>query len=62
MEETERYVECAECGHPIEQTGADGECVAVPGCPCPIRWSTAAIKAARQRVGLPARYSLSDLT
>lgn len=53
------YVECTECGHPLEQHGTAG-CLALgwqPTCRCPTRWTKAAIAEARQREGLPGRWS-----
>lgn len=50
------YVECAECGHPIEQHDTDG-CQAVDGCRCPVRLTKTEIVSIRRRYGLPGRFN-----
>jgi hypothetical protein len=45
------YVECGECGHPIEQHDTDGCDIG-----CTERWSRAEIRRVRLREGLPARW------
>lgn len=58
------YVECTECGHPIElhdttgcQTGTgDGTCT------CRVSWTKKAIRAYRQSQGLRASYDPANLT
>jgi RNA polymerase-binding transcription factor DksA len=49
------YVECSECGHPIERHDLDG-CQAAEWCACKVRWTKMAIVKARRRIGLPGRY------
>jgi len=48
------YVECSECGHPLERHGlggCDGE-----ECPCRVRWTVREIQEARRAEGLPIKY------
>lgn len=49
------YVECTECGHPIEQHDM-ASCYSVPGCQCPYTWTQHAIRQYRIELGLPARW------
>lgn len=49
------FVECAECGHAIEQHDRKG-CHVADGCPCPLRWTVAQIRQVRKDNGLPARF------
>lgn len=46
------YVECTECGHPIEQHGTEGCTV----CFCGVVWTVAEIKRTRRREGLPGEW------
>jgi hypothetical protein len=46
------YIECDECGHPVE--AHVGGCNEVDGCLCSQRWTVRAIQAIRMREGLPA--------
>ena len=62
------YVECSECGHPVEQHDPDSCDVCRTGVEllggtslCPTTWTTAQIMALRLREGLPASYSHSAL-
>jgi hypothetical protein len=48
------YVECGECGHPIEQHDTDG--CDITECGCTEKWSRAEIRRVRLREGLPARW------
>lgn len=55
------YVECVECGHPLESHRRTG-CEA-PGdarCGCPTRWTVREVEAARAREGLPRRWNRVD--
>lgn len=53
------YVECDECGHPIEDHLPRGCSVAIDGqaCACTQRWTKAEIRKARVSNGLPAQWS-----
>lgn len=55
--EGNNYVECTECGHPIEEHGLGGcEVDRDERCSCPTRWTKAQIREARVADGLPASY------
>lgn len=47
------YVECTECGHPIEQHSTQ----ACLGCTCSVRWTKQEIIKVRKANGLPAKWS-----
>lgn len=57
------YVECTECGHPLERHGLAG-CEAMDGidrndpdgCSCTTRWTVKAIMAIRRDHGLPGNW------
>lgn len=51
------YIDCTECGHPVESHSPDG-CRAGYGgpCGCSARWTIKAIKALRRRHGLPGEW------
>lgn len=54
------YVECDECGHPLEDHGAAG-CQALPKvepCSCPVRITAREIEDIRAREGLPRKYEV----
>lgn len=61
------YVECSECGHPVEQHDTEGCGVCRTGAEllgtlnCPTTWTKAEIRDLRRREGLPAAYSLASL-
>ena len=54
------YVECGECGHPIEEHGLKG-CETCAGFDepggCAERWTKADIRRRRRELGLPGAYS-----
>lgn len=50
------YVECAECGHPLEQHGLKGCNWQSDGCGCATRWTVKEIMAQRRAVGLPGTF------
>lgn len=54
------YVECSECGHPVEQHDTKGCELCRDGgiSNCPTAWTKAQIRGLRRREGLPARYSI----
>jgi hypothetical protein len=57
QDESNNYVECTECGHPIEEHGLGGcEVNRDERCPCLVKWTKAAIRECRVAVGLPASY------
>lgn len=50
------YVECDECGHPLERHTTAG-CDAVGGeCPCRARWTVREIGEARRAAGLTVKF------
>jgi hypothetical protein len=50
------YVQCEECGCPVEGHGRNG-CTNLGGeCPCRVPWTAAEIRTARREAGLPARW------
>jgi len=49
------YVECAECGHPIE-THPKGCASQVDGCPCTETFTQADVRRLRRSAGLPVRW------
>lgn len=50
------YVQCEECGCPIEGHDRNG-CHNLGGeCACRVQWTTAEIRKARKEAGLPARW------
>jgi hypothetical protein len=50
------YVQCEECGCPVEGHDRNG-CRNLGGeCACRVPWTAAEIKAARREAGLPARW------
>lgn len=51
---TDGYVECDECGHPIETHDTAG-CHEVDGCPCPVTLTAREIADIRVREGLPRK-------
>lgn len=54
LDEGEGYVECAECGHPLERhtmAGCDLE-----GCSCAAKWSYRRISEQRRAAGLPVSF------
>ncbi len=62
------YVECSECGHPVEQHDIEGCDVCRTAVEylggtslCPTRWTKTQIMDLRRREGLPANYSYSTL-
>lgn len=56
--ERDGYVECDECGHPIEEHDTKGCQTALDEpCPCPDRYTKAEIRAIRVRNSLPARWT-----
>jgi len=52
---TDGYVECDECGHPIEAHDMTG-CHEVDGCPCPVTFATREVEDIRVREGLPRKW------
>jgi hypothetical protein len=50
------YVECGECGHPIEAHDRQGCCACGGECPCLEAWTEAEIRRVRRREGLPGIY------
>jgi hypothetical protein len=53
---TDGYVECDECGHPIEEHTTRGcQTILDEPCPCPDRYTQAQIRAIRKREGLSSR-------
>lgn len=55
------YVECTECGHPIENHTAGNGCAELGGeCPCTENWTRAEVAQVRKREGLPARRKQSS--
>lgn len=56
------YVECTECGHPIENHGARTGCDDIGGeCPCNVDWTRDDIRRVRREEGLPARWNPNSL-
>ena len=56
------YVECSECGHPIERHTGDGCAVCVDaGQPCPAVWSTGDVQTYRRSLGLPGKWEPLEL-
>ena len=56
------YVECDNCGHPVENHDTKGctyEFDGIP-CGCAMRWTLKEIRAVRKLNGLPARWSRSE--
>jgi len=49
------YVECTECGHPVERHGSEG-CWQIKDCTCTVSWTQREIEDLRQREGLPRRW------
>jgi hypothetical protein len=58
------YVECAECGHPVEQhdTGGCDPCRQGGVSLCLVKWTKTEIRNLRRREGLPAAYSPGHFT
>jgi len=57
------YVECSDCGHPLEyshNTRGCETCRGDGGVNCPTRWTKAQIRAVRRREGLPAAYFIGS--
>jgi hypothetical protein len=52
--EEDGFVECSECGHPIEQHDPKGCRLAGDECTCTEKWTQLQIRAARESYGLPA--------
>jgi hypothetical protein len=56
------YVECSECGHPVEQHDVDGcDVCQTGGTNCPTKWTKAQIRDLRRREGLPAGSDISAI-
>ena len=55
----DNYVECAECGHPLERHTPQG-CDSIAGCDCPTRWTVREVERARRHAGLPGRFHPYD--
>lgn len=51
------YVECAECGHPLERHDLRGCDQQVEGCTCTRRWTVRQIQAIRREEGLPGHFN-----
>lgn len=58
---SDNYVECDECGHPIEVHDRAGCHSTGSECTCRAGWTVAEIRRARREAGLPARYHLYDI-
>lgn len=52
------YVECAECGHPLERHTPSG--CDIEGCICREGWTQQAIQTQRKAIGLPASFRSYD--
>ena len=57
---SELYVECAECGHPVELHGMWG-CEQLDECGCDVGWKVRQIRELRRAHGLPARWAAGEL-
>lgn len=53
--QTDRYVECSECGHTVEYDHDTDGCHS-DGCTCTVRWSRDAKRTLRKAEGLPATW------
>lgn len=55
------YVECDECGHPIERHDTTG-CHTLPdeACTCPVRFTRDDIRRLRREAGLPTTFNPRD--
>ena len=50
------YVECSECGHPLERHSIKGCDWQTDGCTCRARWTVREIQAQRREAGLPVKF------
>jgi hypothetical protein len=56
QDEGNDYVECAECGHPLERHTMKGCDSQAEGCPCREAWSYRRISEERRTAGLPVSF------
>lgn len=60
MDEMNSYIECTECGHPLERHGLQGCDWQADGCSCTARWTKHEIRAQRKAAGLPQNFKAHD--